>query len=87
MPFPWPYPATDEQKERVAETSRAVIARRQEICAEQGFGLTKLYNLVDDEAYTHLKKLHRELDEAAAACYGWPKSVAQDGPEIARRLL
>lgn len=87
LPFPWPYPVADEQRERVAEASRRMIARRQEICAEQQFGLTKLYNLVDDGAYTDLKKLHRELDEAVAACYGWPKTVAQDKDEIARRLL
>ncbi len=85
--FPWPHPATDEQRERVAEASRQVIARRQEICAKEGFGLTRLYNLVDEGAYTDLAKLHRELDEAVAATYGWPKSIAQDGDEIVRRLL
>ncbi|WP_431885135.1 DNA methyltransferase [Micromonospora wenchangensis] len=86
LPFPWPYPVTDEQRERVAEASRQMIARRQEICADQQIGLTRLYNLVDDGAYTDLKKLHRDLDEAVAACYGWPRSIAQDRDEIARRL-
>lgn len=33
-----------------------------------------------------LKKLHKQLDEAVAACYGWPRSVAQDAPEIVRRF-
>ena len=78
---------TDEQRERVAEASRAVIARRQEICVEENIGLTRLYNLVDEGAYTDLKKLHRELDEAVAECYGWPKKIAQDNDEIVRRLL
>jgi hypothetical protein len=87
VPFPWPHPIAEEQKERVAEASRRMIARRQEICAEQQFGLTRLYNLVDEGAYADLKKLHRELDEAVAACYGWPKSVAQDAAEITHRLL
>ncbi|TNH25095.1 class I SAM-dependent DNA methyltransferase [Micromonospora orduensis] len=87
LPFPWPYPVTDEQRERVAEASRRMIARRQEICAEQQFGLTRLYNLADEGAYTDLSKLHRELDEAVAACYGWPKAMAQDKDEIAQRLL
>ncbi|WP_420118535.1 hypothetical protein [Micromonospora sp.] len=86
LPFPWPYPVSDEQRERVAEASRRMIARRQEICAEEQIGLTRLYNLVDDGAYTDLKKLHRDLDEAVAACYGWPKAIAQDRDEIARRL-
>jgi len=34
-----------------------------------------------------LKAMHRELDEAVAAAYGWPKAVAQDAGEIVRRLL
>ena len=85
--YPWPYPVTEQQRERVAEASRRVIARRQEICLENQFGLTTLYNLVDEGAYADLKAMHRELDEAVAAAYGWPKAVAQDAGEIVRRLL
>jgi hypothetical protein len=85
--FPWPFPATEPQEERVAEASRKLIARRQTICAQNSFGLTALYNLVDEGAYTDLKALHSELDEAVAAAYGWPKAVAHDGDEIVRRLL
>jgi hypothetical protein len=85
--FPWPFPVTNDQQESVAEASRRVIARRQEICAENSFGLTALYNAVDDGAYTDLKALHRQLDEAVAAAYGWPKAVAHDGDEIVQRLL
>ncbi|WP_299169388.1 DNA methyltransferase [uncultured Arthrobacter sp.] len=84
--FPWPDPVTAERREAVADLSRHIIARRQAICAAENFGLTKLYNLVDDGAYADLKKLHRQLDEAVAACYGWPKSVAQDSKAIVRRL-
>ncbi len=64
-----------------------MIARRQEICVAENFGLTRLYNLVDEGGYQDLKALHRELDEAVAAAYGWPKTVAQDADEIVRRLL
>jgi hypothetical protein len=64
-----------------------VIARRQRICVANGFGLTTLYNLIDEGAYTDLKALHCELDEAVAAAYGWPEAVAQDGDEIVQRLL
>ncbi|MDE8667820.1 hypothetical protein PY310_04400 [Pseudarthrobacter sp. H3Y2-7] len=84
--FPWPDPVTPAQREAVAELSRAVVARRQEICKAENFGLTKLYNLMDDGGYADLKKLHKQLDEAVAACYGWPKSTAQDAQEIVRRL-
>lgn len=85
--FPWPYPVTDEQLERVAEASRRVIARRQEICAEQNIGLTRIYNLADEGAYVDLRKLDTELDEAVAAAYGWPKSIAQDHDAMVRQLL
>jgi restriction-modification enzyme MmeI-like protein len=85
--FPWPYPTTEEQRERIAEAIRKVITRRQQICAANSFGLTTLYSLIDDGAYTDLKALHRELDEVVAAAYGWPKVVAQDGDEIVQRLL
>ena len=49
-------------------------------------GLTKLYNAVDEGAWTDLKALHRELDEAVVVCYGWPKAVAQDPVELVARL-
>jgi hypothetical protein len=65
---------------------RRLLARRSEICLAENIGLTKLYNAMDDGAYTDLKQLHRELDEAVAACYGWPKSIAQDDAEIVKRL-
>lgn len=85
--FPWPYPVTDGQRERIAALSRSVIERRQEICIEGSFGLTALCNLLDEGAYTDLKALQRELDEAVAASYGWPMAVARDDDEIVRRLL
>lgn len=85
--FPWPYPVTGVQRVRIASLSRSVIALRMEICAKNGFGLTALYNLVEEGAYTDLKALHDQLDEAVAVAYGWPKAVAHDGDELVRRLL
>jgi hypothetical protein len=84
--FPWPAP-TPEQCERIADLSRRIVARRREICLERQIGLTKLYNEVDEGAYRELARLHRELDEAVAAAYGWPKGAAQDPAESNRRLL
>lgn len=86
MTFAWPDPSTETQREQVAEASRRLLARRTEICATEDIGLTKLYNAVDEGAWADLKALHRELDVAVAACYGWPASVAQDDREIVRRL-
>jgi hypothetical protein len=83
--FPWPQPNPD--KRSVVETaSAALVFRRSEICVEREIGLTQLYNEVDDGAYTDLRDLHVELDEAVAAAYGWPASAARD-PEESNRVL
>ena len=84
--FPWPDGATESQREAVAEECRRLLTRRAELCLAENVGLTKLYNAMDDGAYTDLKALHRALDEAVADCYGWPKSVAQDDAELVTRL-
>jgi hypothetical protein len=81
--FPWPSGNLDE----VADVARRLYARRSEICVERNIGLTKLYNQVDDGAWADLRDLHRELDEAVAAAYGWPRDVAHDPDETNRRLL
>lgn len=86
MTFPFPDPVTDEQREAVAEASRRLLARRTEICTTEQMGLTKLYNAVDEGAWTDLVALHRTLDEAVADCYGWPKAIAQDATDLVARL-
>lgn len=85
--FPFPFPTTDAQREAVAEASRVLIARRSAICLERQIGLTKLYNAMDEGAFADLRNLHKRLDEAVAAAYGWPASIAQDADEMNRRLL
>ncbi len=40
----------------------------------------------DEGGFANLAALHRSLDEAVAAAYGWPKSVAQDPEQIVSRL-
>lgn len=85
--FPWPGPVTDAQREAVAAASRAMLDCRAEICAAEQIGLTTLYNAVDEGAYTDLKALHRTLDAAVAACYGWPKTAAKDSARLVTLLL
>jgi hypothetical protein len=51
-----------------------------------GIGLTQLYNTLDAGGYRELAELHGRLDEAAVACYGWPRHVAQDPAELLARL-
>jgi hypothetical protein len=81
--FPWP----SGNRDAVADVARRLYARRSEICLERNIGLTKLYNQMEDGAWAELRELHRELDEAVAAAYGWPASVAHDSGESNRRLL
>ena len=73
-----------DARAKVTAASGALRARRSELCAEHQIGLTKLYNLMDEGAFTDLKALQLELDRAVVAAYGWPKSAAQDGAELVR---
>ncbi|WP_157509507.1 DNA methyltransferase [Glaciibacter superstes] len=84
--FPWPDPVTAEQRAAVAAASVALYERRSALCLDHRLGLTKLYNLMDDGAFTDLAALHKRLDESVAAAYGWPKSIAQDSAQLVVRL-
>jgi hypothetical protein len=81
--FPWPVGQLSE----VARIAESLVSRRGEICVQQNVGLTKLYNEVEDGAWTDLRDLHEELDEAVAAAYGWQRKVAHDADETNSRLL
>lgn len=84
--FPWPEPSPDH-REAIADLARRMYERRSEICTERQIGLTTLYNQVDDGAFADLRGLHRALDEAVAAAYGWPRAVAHDPADSNARLL
>lgn len=86
MTFPWPDQASDAQRDRAADVCRRLLARRSELCLSTDIGLTKLYNAMDEGAYADLRALHRELDEAVADCYGWPKAMAQDDRALVAHL-
>ncbi len=83
--FSWPSP-NQLQRASIARLADSICKRRADICAEREIGLTKLYNQLDDGAWTDLRDLHDELDEAVAVAYGWPAHVAHD-PEATNRLL
>ncbi|MDX2025041.1 DNA methyltransferase [Microcella sp.] len=84
--FPWPDPVSDDQRHAVATAASDLYARRSELCLEHNMGLTALYNLMDAGGFTDLAVLHKKLDVAVAAAYGWPASVAQDPIELVTRL-
>ena len=84
--FPWPTPSA-AQREAVASTARQLIDRRRAVCSEWQIGLTTLYNELEDGAYADLRALHRDLDEAVAESFGWPRSAASAVRESNRLLL
>ena len=84
--FPWPEP-DDVGRTTIAEVASGIVARRHEICMQEGIGLTALYNAVDDGAWVDLAVRHRRLDEAVAVAYDWPREIAQDADQTNRRLL
>lgn len=84
--FPWPDPVSETAREKVAAAASALYERRTALSVQESLGLTRLYNLMDDGAFTDLAALHKALDVAVAAAYGWPAGVAQDAPELVKRL-
>jgi hypothetical protein len=75
----FPRPKVSTHTARVAESldshRKAVLARSQAAGSGEG-GLTQLYTRVHDPAcndvdVVKLRELHKELDEAVAAAYGW----------------
>ncbi len=84
--FPWPEPVNEDLRAVLDDTVREMVQLRSHHCAEGGFGLTRLYNSLDDGGYRDLAACHLRLDRAVTACYGWPRMVAQDRGELVARL-
>ncbi len=92
FPLPWPpgrEPKDDPRVTAIAEAARELVARRDAWLNPPDASsaelkkrtLTKLYN----ERPTWLDLLHRALDAAVCAAYGWPADLPDD--EILARLL
>jgi hypothetical protein len=84
--FPWPARG-NPRREEIGSFAATIVARRLAICSDRSFGLTALYNEVDDGAYSDLADLHGALDRAVAVAYGWPASAADDPDDSNARLL
>ena len=86
--FPFPEP-TDEQRDAISEVARRLNELREGWLNPPGMPeselkkrtLTNLYNARP----TWLDNVHRELDAAVAAAYGWPADLGEQ--EILERLL
>ncbi len=92
FPFPWPpgsEPADDPRVAAIAAAARDLVAKRDAWLNPPGASeselkkrtLTNLYN----QRPTWLADLHRALDLAVLAAYGWPADISDD--EILARLL
>jgi len=92
FPFPWPpghEPKDSPKTTAIAEAARDLVAKRDDWLNPPDATqdelrkrtLTNLYNAWP----TWLADLHRKLDEAVFAAYGWPKTLADN--EILERLL
>ncbi len=84
--FPWPDPVDDDLRAVVRDAAKELVQLRLQHCAEGGFGLTRLYNVMDEGGYRDLADCHLRLDRAVAACYGWPAKIAEDRRELVARL-
>jgi type II restriction/modification system DNA methylase subunit YeeA len=92
FPFPWP-PGLEAKDsplvEAIAEAARELVRQRDNWLnppnaspeALAKLTLTNLYN----KRPTWLENVHRKLDEAVFAAYGWPATLTDD--ELLRRLL
>jgi hypothetical protein len=85
--FPWPTAPSEAAQTEIERLARAIDDERHVICAERQIGLTRLYNAVEEGAYTILADLHAELDLAVGTAYGWPSGAATDPEAQERRLL
>lgn len=83
--FPWPQ-TTNDQREQIGALARELLAMRSALCAEHAIGLTVLYNRLDDGAFDQLRSLHRKLDLAVIAAYGWQPALLADTSERNRQL-
>lgn len=92
FPFPWPpgqEPTDDPKVKAIAEAARALVEKRDAWLNPAGAAaaelakrtLTNLYN----ERPSWLDGLHRTLDAAVLAAYGWPVALTED--ELLERLL
>lgn len=84
--FPWPDPVDDDPRSAVGEAAREMVELRSRHCIEGNFGLTHLYNIMDEGGYRDLAGCHQRLDRAVSACYGWPARIAQDREELVAHL-
>ncbi|QLY25275.1 DNA methyltransferase [Bdellovibrio sp. KM01] len=76
--FPFPEKISSE----VGTIMKKIEAYRSKFCKKMDIGLTTLYNQMNDGAHIPLKQLHKQLDQAVAECYGYPKAKIESYNDI-----
>lgn len=74
--FPWPQ-TDDASRKKIAALGAELHRERAKMCQKAG-GLTKLYNKMDEGAWEDLRRIHRKIDVAVVAAYGWDPSLVDD---------
>jgi hypothetical protein len=86
--------ARPEPTERLEEIGRVLDVERREIMLRRGLGLTRLYNLVNDDELgdaadkdvARVRAIHVELDLAVLDGYGWADITPGHGFHIFRKM-
>jgi hypothetical protein len=84
--FPWP-DADGDAVRSIGQAGTEVMRRRSEICRQEEIGLTILYNQREEGAWDDLTALHRSLDDAVLAAYGWNDLDPGDSVAMNQRLF
>lgn len=97
FPFPWPLNTPDADlnrdlhafREAIGEVARTLQVEREQWLNPNGPNSTLLQTRTMTELYNRrfdwLADVHRDLDAAVAAAYGWPEDISRD--EILAGLL
>jgi hypothetical protein len=86
--------ARPEATDQLAEAGRTLDTERREIMLRRELGLTKLYNLVNDQDtpdsadpdIKRMREIHVELDEAVMEAYGWSDVPLDHGFHTYRQM-
>ena len=69
--------------ELVSSIMEKIEEHRKQECQSRKIGLTTLYNeMLEDKKQPYLSDLHRQLDEAVADLYGFPKEDLDNKEKI-----
>jgi hypothetical protein len=87
----FPRPNVDE---RIAEVGKDLDTERREVMLRRKFGLTQLYNLVNDPLVNdaadpdiaRMREIHVQLDEAVMGAYGWLNVPMEHGFHTYRQM-